>query len=97
MAYPIVSKQTASDSIQPNLRDYEAVRHSFQWQQASDALNLSATTEQLNIASIALDRHQLTATKIRSRCVFSVKYPAANPKTLPTRLCGNGPTALPVP
>lgn len=63
MAYPIVSKHIASDSIQPNLGDYETVRRTFQWQQASDELKVSAATEHLNIASIALDRHQSTARK----------------------------------
>ncbi|WP_394169984.1 acetate--CoA ligase [Saccharospirillum alexandrii] len=82
MTYPIVSKQTASDSIQPNLRNYEAVRDSFQWQQASDALNVSAATGHLNIASIALDRHQLTATKDQVALRFLSKEPHSEPEEI---------------
>lgn len=82
MAYPIVSKRISRDGIQPNLSDYETVRKTFQWQQASDELKMSAATEYLNIASIALDRHQLTATKNQVALRFLSKEPGSEPEDI---------------
>jgi acetyl-CoA synthetase len=54
VAWDIISKQTGSNRLGPNLRDYAAVRAAFSWEAVRAEL---AIPGDLNIAYHALDRH----------------------------------------
>ena len=52
-----IRKQRANGAVEPNLRDYDAVRASFSWDTARSELNGLPGGRGLNIAYEAVDRH----------------------------------------
>ncbi|WP_028669259.1 acetate--CoA ligase [Saccharospirillum impatiens] len=82
MTYPIVSKALKNSGIQPNLNDYDTVFKNFRWQQAADGISLPAEADSINIAAIALDRHQQSAKKDQVALRFLSKDPTALPEDI---------------